>query len=86
MVTPRSKDEEERRTHRALGRLEQRVREVRHLRPFQLSEREDGRFACELSKPIHELTPDERRATAAALEKLAAAIRGTLDDADGSTG
>lgn len=63
------------RADEALERLEKRVRHVRHLQPFEVSMREDGRFTCELGKPLTELTPSEGRAAARALEELAEFIR-----------
>lgn len=64
-----------RREEEALNRLESRVREVQHLQAFEMSRREDGRFVCELTKPLDELSPREARAAADALEKLAGLLR-----------
>lgn len=63
------------RAEEALERLEDRVRHVRHLQPFEVSKRDDGRFACELGKPLSELTPAEARSLARALEELADLVR-----------
>lgn len=63
------------RADEALERLEERVQHVRHLHPFEVSMREDGRFTCELSRPISTLTLEEVRMVARALEDLAEAVR-----------
>lgn len=68
-------EEARRRAERALDRLEERVQDVRHLHPFEMSRREDGRFRCELKKPLSELTRRERLATAEALEEMARLLR-----------
>lgn len=86
MTTERREDDSDPRAERALDRLEERVREVRHLHPFSLSRREDGRFACELQKPLSELTEEEGRAAADALEELARAIREAVGRRSGRGG
>lgn len=70
------------RAREALERLEQRVRGVRHLSPFEISRREDGRFSCELQKPLSELTAEESRALAEALEELAGEIRAAAEQGE----
>lgn len=73
-------DRERNRAERALERLERRVRDVRHLDPFEISRREDGRFSCDLQKPLADLTAGEGRALARALEELAEEIRRVAGD------
>lgn len=68
------------RAERALDRLEERVREVQHLHPFEMSRREDGRFSCEMKKPLSELTPEEARAAAQALEEVAGLLRKAVEE------
>lgn len=75
MIADRPGENARRREEQALNRLESRVREVQHLHPFEMSRREDGRFVCELSKPLSELSPPEARAAADTLEELAALLR-----------
>lgn len=64
-----------RRAGKALERVEERVQRVRHLHPFEVSVREGGRFRCELVTPVEELSAEDRRAVAAALEELAELVR-----------
>lgn len=75
MIADRPGEDARSREERALDRLEARVREVQHLHPFEMSRREDGRFVCELTKPLSELSPREARAAADALEGLADLLR-----------
>lgn len=80
-MTDGGPDEEARqRAEEALDRLEERVRDVRHLHPFEMSQREDGRFRCELKKPLSELTRKERLATAEALEEMARLLRRAAEE------
>lgn len=79
MTSERREEDARRRAEKALDRLEDRVREVRHLHPFSVSRREDGRFSCSLEKPLSELSPDEARAAADALEELAALLRRAVE-------
>lgn len=75
-MTPQRHGEDAReRAEQALDRLEERVQEVQHLQPFSISRREDGRFSCELTKPLSELSGREARAAADALEELARVLR-----------
>lgn len=73
-------DDARERAERALDRLEERVRDVHHLHPFSVSRREDGRFSCELTRPLSELSPREARSAARALEELARAIREAAEE------
>lgn len=75
MSFEREPSEERGRAEKALHRLGRRVRDVRHLGPFELSRKADGRFRCELTKPISSLSSEEALQAAEALEELAAAIR-----------
>lgn len=63
----------------ALRRIEERVQQVRNLGPFKVHRHEDGRFRCELEKPLAELTPGEIRQVLATLESLAGALRSELE-------
>lgn len=67
----------------ALRRIERRVQRVRDLDAFHFSRREDGRFRCELKKPIEELPPDELEGALTALETLSAALRSRLEEIRG---
>lgn len=67
----------------SLEGMEERVRKVRHLDPFHLSEREDGRFTCQLDRPVDELKAEEARAAAKAMESLAARLRARAEEASG---
>lgn len=79
-MPPESDDASRReRSEQALGRLEDRVRHVRHLHPFEVSVRDDGRFRCQLGTPVSQLTPDEALAVADALEELAELVRDSVD-------
>lgn len=69
-------------THDALRRIEERVRQVQDLGPFEVHRREDGRFQCELEKPIRELTGSELRQVLATLESLADALRSRLEETE----
>lgn len=80
MTADRPDEESSQRAERALDRLEERVQEVRHLHPFRMSRREDGRFTCELAKPLSELSPEEAQAAARHLEDLARAIREAVEE------
>lgn len=80
MIADRPGEDARRREERALDRLEARVREVQHLHPFEMSRREDGRFVCELTKPLSELSAREARAAADALEGLADLLRQVAED------
>lgn len=82
MPFEREPTEERDREERALDRLGRRVRNVRHLGPFELSRKADGRFRCELMKPISALSTEEARSAADALEELAAAIREVAEERD----
>lgn len=80
-MTDEAPDERSReRAERALDRLEERVQDVRHLHPFVMSRREDGRFRCELKKPLSELSRDERLAAAEAMEEVARLLREAVDE------
>ena len=65
---------------RVLKRVEQRVQKVQHLDPFRFSRREDGRFQCELEKPVRELDAEELRHALSVLDRLAGALRARLDE------
>lgn len=65
---------------RVLKRVEERVQKVRHLEPFRFSRREDGRFTCELEKPVHELETEEIREALAVLDSLIGALRARLEE------
>lgn len=80
MPDERGSADEGDRAERALRRLERRVLDVRHLKAFEVSRKEDGRFSCELVKPLSELTEEEARCAAEALEDLARLIRGTVTE------
>ena len=80
MTADRPEEESRQRAERALDRLEERVRDVRHLQAFTISRREDGRFTCELAKPLSELSPEEARVAARHLEDLARAIREAVEE------
>lgn len=82
MPFERERSEERTRAEEALHRLGRRVRNVRHLGPFELSRKADGRFRCELMKPISSLSSEEARQAAEALEELAAAIRDVAAERD----
>lgn len=80
MTSERRGEDARRRAEQALNRLEDRVREVRHLHPFSVSRREDGRFTCSLDKPLSELSPEEASAAADALEELAGLLREVAEE------
>ena len=65
---------------RVLQRVEERVQKVRHLEPFRFSRREDGRFQCELEKPIRDLEPEEIRQALSVLDSLTGALRARLEE------
>lgn len=83
MTPPTGREDEPREADVTLERVEERVRKVRHLDPFHFSQREDGRFRCELVKPIHELQPAEVREALAVLEALSEVLRERLEGEDG---
>lgn len=60
--------------------LEERVRKVQHLDPFQFSLRQDGRFICQLEKPVEELSPEQARAAIGVLEQLLERLREQAED------
>jgi len=64
----------------ALDHVLERVRNVRHLGAFEVTHREDGRFRCELQKPLNSLTRQEAHEAAAALEELARLLRKAPED------
>lgn len=66
---------EESKERDARSPIEERVRKVRHLDPFHMSVRGDGRFMCQLEKPPHELEPDQARQVLEALEPVLRALR-----------
>ena len=63
-----------------LRRVEERVQKVRHLEPFRFSRREDGRFQCELEKPLHDLGAEEIRHALSVLDSLTGALRARLEE------
>lgn len=58
-----------------LDRLTARVRNVQDLQAFEATRREDGRFTFELQKPLADLSRQEAREAADALEELAGLVR-----------
>lgn len=83
MTPPIGPEDEPREADRTLERVEERVRKVQHLDPFHFSQREDGRFRCELEKPIHELRPAEIREALAVLDTLSRVLREQLEEHEG---
>ncbi len=59
----------------ALRHIVERVEKIRDLGPFEIDRHEDGRFRCELQKPLRELTADEARQVLSTLEALSDAVR-----------
>ena len=55
--------------------LKERVRKVRHLGPVEFSIREDGRFRCELTRPMDELSPEDAKQLIRALEPIMENLR-----------
>lgn len=55
--------------------LAERVRKIRHLDPFRIGVRPDGRFSCELDRPIEEISPDEARRIVESLEPIVERLR-----------
>lgn len=80
MIPPTGPEDEPREADLTLERVEERVRKVQHLEPFHFSQREDGRFRCELGKPIHELRPAEIRKVLSVLDTLAEVLREQLEE------
>lgn len=58
-----------------INELTRRLRRVRHLAPFRLDVREDGRFLCEVEIPPEQLSPAEAREILAALEPVVERLR-----------
>lgn len=82
-MEPRSAESSERGApDHVLERVERRVRKVQHLEPFRFSERGDGRFKCELEKPIQELQPEEIRHALEVLESLTNVLRAQLEESE----
>lgn len=65
--------------HEALRRIEERVRRVQDLGPFEIDRREDGRFRFELETPLSELDAEELRRGLDVLESLTEALREQLE-------
>lgn len=69
---------------RSLKEIEERVQKVRHLEPFSMTVRDDGRFSCQLEKGLDELTTAQTRKVLHTLEELADRLRRHLEATAGS--
>lgn len=80
MTDDPQQDEEGPDAEEALEHVMERVRNVRHLGAFEVTHRDDGRFTCELQRPLSRLSRKEAREAAAALEELARLLREAAED------
>lgn len=78
MPPPTGRDDRPDEADLMLERVEERVRKVQHLDPFHFSQRDDGRFRCQLERPVAELRATEIREALTVLEALADLLRERL--------